>query len=430
MKKKVLVFPCGSEISLEIARSLKYNKHFELFGANSVDDHGKYVYENYIGNVANVDDKNFISDISKICRKNKIDYIFPAHDSVVLKLAKHQKEIDATVIGSEFKTCEICRSKKLTYEKLRGLIPTPKLFNEPDLIEEFPVFMKPEVGQGSKGTLIAYNLEEVKLALKNDNSLIICELLTGEEYTVDCFTNKNGDLIYAQPRKRNRIMNGISVNSYFENKDKEQFFDFATNINKNLKLSGAWFFQVKKDKFNKLKLLEIAPRIAGAMCLSRMSGINLPLLALYQVMGIDVSIPKQNLNLVVDRALSSKYELNIKYNKVYVDFDDTLVFDNKVNPDVISFIYKNINNGKEIILISRHLKGEKHLYEELKRLCIDKGLFKRIICIQSDDLKSNYVDDNSIFIDDSFRERLEISKNSNIVTFDVSEISELNEGTI
>ena len=46
--KNVLVFPCGSEIGLEIHNSLKYSKDFKLYGGSSVDDHGKFVYENYI----------------------------------------------------------------------------------------------------------------------------------------------------------------------------------------------------------------------------------------------------------------------------------------------------------------------------------------------------------------------------------------------
>ena len=52
--KNVLVFPCGSEIGLEIHNALKYSKDFNLFGGSSVDDHGKYVYKNYIPNQINV----------------------------------------------------------------------------------------------------------------------------------------------------------------------------------------------------------------------------------------------------------------------------------------------------------------------------------------------------------------------------------------
>jgi hypothetical protein len=48
-KKKILVFPCGSEIGLEIYRAMRYSTHFTLAGASSVDDHGKFVYEEYYG---------------------------------------------------------------------------------------------------------------------------------------------------------------------------------------------------------------------------------------------------------------------------------------------------------------------------------------------------------------------------------------------
>jgi hypothetical protein len=49
--KKILVFPCGSEIALEVHRALKDQKDIELIGASSVDDHGKFVFDNYIGGI-------------------------------------------------------------------------------------------------------------------------------------------------------------------------------------------------------------------------------------------------------------------------------------------------------------------------------------------------------------------------------------------
>ena len=43
----VLVFPCGSEIGLEVNNSLKYDKHINLYGLSSVPCHGKFVFQNY-----------------------------------------------------------------------------------------------------------------------------------------------------------------------------------------------------------------------------------------------------------------------------------------------------------------------------------------------------------------------------------------------
>lgn len=44
----VLVFPCGSEIGLEVHNALKYDKHINLVGLSSVSSHGRVVYKNYI----------------------------------------------------------------------------------------------------------------------------------------------------------------------------------------------------------------------------------------------------------------------------------------------------------------------------------------------------------------------------------------------
>ena len=71
MKKNILVFPCGSEIGLEIYRSLRYSIHFNLIGASSVEDHGRFVYENYIGGLPYITDSNFIDAIREI-RKDRM----------------------------------------------------------------------------------------------------------------------------------------------------------------------------------------------------------------------------------------------------------------------------------------------------------------------------------------------------------------------
>ena len=45
MKKHVLIFPCGSENGINMIDSLKYNIHFELFGATTQHDHSEYLFD-------------------------------------------------------------------------------------------------------------------------------------------------------------------------------------------------------------------------------------------------------------------------------------------------------------------------------------------------------------------------------------------------
>ena len=58
--KNILVFPCGSEVGLEINKSLKDISFITLFGGSSVSDHGLWEYENYIPNIPYITDNEFI----------------------------------------------------------------------------------------------------------------------------------------------------------------------------------------------------------------------------------------------------------------------------------------------------------------------------------------------------------------------------------
>lgn len=348
MKSKVLVFPCGTEIGLEIHRSLKFSKDIEMFGASSCDDNGCFVYKNYIGNVPFVDDENFIPALNGIIENCGIDFIFPAHDSVVLKLARAAQNVRAKVLTSEELTCDICRHKNKTYKYFKDIIKTPPTYEYTE-VKEFPVFVKPNAGQGSKGAMIIRNNNELQTAVEKNDDIVICEYLPGKEFTVDCFTNRKGELIFCGARTRSRILNGISVNS--KPIDNQRFLPIAKLINSSLKFEGVWFFQVKENAENELVLLEIAPRLAGTMDLYRGKGINFALLNIYNAMGIDVEIIQNDFDIELDRSLSAKYRVCVDYKNVYVDFDDTILLENTVNTEIIKFLYQEKNKNNKIILL-------------------------------------------------------------------------------
>lgn len=418
--KNVLVFPCGSEIGLEVNRALANSIHFKLFGASSVDDHGKYVFKNYISDLPFIDNADFIEEINKIVEHNQIDFIIPAHDSAVLKMAENQHLINATVITSPQETCKVSRSKKHTYEVFEKLLPTPIIYNVNSEMN-FPVFLKPDVGQGSKGTYKVNSKKEVDFYFAKDSTLLALEFLPGKEYTVDCFTNKNGELLFAEGRERIRINNGISVNS--KQSQNPKFRELAEIINKTLSFQGVWFYQVKERDNGELVLMEIAPRIAGTMALYRNEGINFIQLSLFDRMGIDVSILNNKLDLEIDRALFSRFSLKKDYNYVYVDFDDTIIVNNTVNTDVIKFLYQSKNLGKKNILITRHLWDIK---ESLMKYAISELLFDEIIVVEKSKLKSSYIKHlESIFIDDSFAERKSVLETLNIPVFSIDAVESL-----
>lgn len=414
--KNILVFPCGSEIALEIFKALEFSIHFNLIGASSVKDHGEYIFKNYIPNLPFHNEKEFIPIVKKVIKEYKIDAIYPAMDLVAYTLKQHENELDCKVISSEIETTKICSDKELIYNVFKNKINTPKIFNS---IEDaiYPLFIKPSIGYGSRNVFLAKTIKEANNFLeekKNLGKFLLCEYLPYEEYTIDCFSNKKGELLYSQARQRARISNGISVNTYHVKKHHKLFYETARVINKELNLRGAWFFQMKEDKQGMPKLLEIATRLGGSSSLCRVKGINFPLLTLFDAFDIEVDILENNYDIELDRALSNKYKLTIEYSTIYIDYDDCILFENIINYKMISFIYKSINENKKIILLTKH-NGD--IFSSLKKFRLDK-IFDEVFHLKKEEKKSDYIiNKNSIFIDDSHQERVEVSKAHSIPVF-------------
>ena len=426
MKKNILVFPCGSEIALEIYRSVNKSLHFNLIGGSSVDDHGKFVYENYIDGIPFITEENFIPTMKKIVQKYSIDAIYPAMDAVIEILKKYEDEIGCVVVASEVETTKLCLSKTATYNRLKDVILTPKLLTAIDDVKEFPVFTKPDVGYGSRGVKKCLNKAELENQLGQFPSSIICEYLEGEEYTVDCFTKNDGELLACYPRVRSRVMNGISVNTK-EVDDKTEFLKLAEKININIKFSGAWFFQVKRNYEGKLVLLEIASRFGGSSSLFRAKGVNFALMSLYNAFNIPVSILENNYKVEMDRALDNKYKVNIEYNEVFVDFDDCLFLEKRyINDQLMAFLFRCRNKGIKITLITKHDDTTLIPLDDLLNDLRVADFFDRVIHLQPDDKKYRHIDNkNAIFIDDSFAERKAIKEKCGLYVFSVDMVEVL-----
>src|SRR5690606_10590291 len=216
---------------------------------------------------------------------------------------------------------------------------------------------------------------------------IFVELLPGKEYTVDCFTNKDGELLFSGARERAEIKMGISFKS-FEYNLTEEIKSIAEKINDKLNFRGLWFFQLKEDKQGKLKLLEVSTRTAGTMGYFRHKGVNLPLFSIYDALGMDVTIKKQEFDVTLFRTTVNKYKYGFTYSHVYLDYDDTVIINGKVNKDMMSFIYQCKNNQVKIHLISKH--GH-HIHQDLRKFCIDPALFDQIICLKLEENKSDSI---------------------------------------
>jgi hypothetical protein len=291
----------------------------------------------------------------------------------------------------------------------------PHVYQTIDDVTNFPVFIKPDRGQGSLGVKLIHSKEELLHSVSEIKCPVISEYLPGREYTVDCFSDRDEGLLFCGGRERLRMRNGIAVST--QTIDESIFHSFAKKISNELHMQGAWFFQLKEDAENQLTLLEIGPRIAGSMAANRVQGINFPLLSIFEAERAPLSILKNSYPVLLDRALKNKYRKSISFDSVYIDFDDTVLLGDRINLQAVQFLYKCINNKIEIILITRH-PGD--LSNILARYRLN-NLFDKVIHLKRGEKKSSQIThQNAIFIDDSFSERLDVHLNKKIPTFDCS----------
>lgn len=407
----VLIFPAGEINSVELHDALASCVNVNVFGASSIDRHGSYVFESYINGLPMITDVSFIDEFNALIHENKIGVVFPTHDTVAAFLTNNADKIDAKIISADERTCAICRDKLKTYETLRGCDFVPQLY---DKISTYPVFIKPKEGQGGVGARAVFSVKDIPDVDWDD--YVICEYLPGKEYTVDCLTDKNGNLRFISPRSRQRVMAGVSIAGEIEELTPE-IQHIAEEINKRLSFMGLWWFQIKQNEQGQWKLLEVSTRCAGTMALTRARGINLPLLSVYAAMGHDIMLEPNNYHVKMDSSLIRRYRIAYEYDTVYFDFDDTITLRGKINLKAVWFLYQCQNLKKKVILLTKH---EREIYETMRFYHVDKGLFSEIIHIKPDEKKSKYINpQKAIFIDNAYQERHDVYITHHIPVFDV-----------
>ncbi len=421
-KTNVLIFPAGSENAIEIYESLCQHIDIEVFGASGKSDHAVYLYpqDHYSEDNYYIDDPEFTHRFNRLINRWNIDIVIPTHDTIAQYFANNRNSINAKILTADAQTADICRHKKKTFALISDCDFCPKVYPSLDVVpsEDYPLFLKPNIGEGGKRTKVLLTLAE-SFNHSQEEDLIICEYLPGEEFTVDCFTNRKGELLFCGIRQRDRIHMGIAMRSHTLD-TSEDVLRIAQEINSRINMFGAWFFQLKEDRNGKLKLLEVSCRHAGTMTLYRHKGVNFALMGIYELNGIDVVPLEMPGSWSLDRCLKARFKLPFDFDTVYVDLDDTLIVKGIVNTTLIQFLYQCVNENKKIILLTKHDTSPQ---ETLARFKINSELFDQIIHLPLNESKASCITQpKSIMIDNSFAERKLVYEAHNIPVIDVDAV--------
>ncbi|MBK6826430.1 MAG: ATP-grasp domain-containing protein [Chitinophagaceae bacterium] len=318
---KVLMTGAGAPGAAGILHCLNKDPRISVVAADAREEaYGRYLADTFeLLPLAN--QPEFAEQVLQICQKHSIQIILPLVTRELIPLALHKAAFEKAGIRipvSPLNALEIANNKGKLYQFLqwRGMdLPDFRIVENPaqfkTAIEDLgypgkPVCFKPVESNGSRGfRIIQQSVNEPDLLLNQKPSsvyisleeairilssgtfpeLLIAEYLPGDEYSVDCLANK-GEPVLVVPRLRKKMINGISVEGIFVK--EETIIAYCSQIIRELQLHGNIGIQVKANLEGKFLVLEINPRVQGTISAGLGAGINLPLLAIKQELGLPI----------------------------------------------------------------------------------------------------------------------------------------------
>lgn len=317
----ILMTGGGAPGAAGILRCLQEEKDFKITAADA-NPHAvsNYLAEEFI-HIPLANQPGFTDTLLSICKEKAIDVLLPLVTKELLALSNRIFDFESAgtrILISPHASLEIANNKSRLYEFMewRGLaVP---LFRVVENTEQFvkavqelgypdkPVCFKPSISNGSRGfriindkmdeldqllnhkpdsTIISLDRAVRVLSSGNFPELLLSEFLPGPEYSVDCLAF-HGEAKLIVPRVRKKLINGISVEGEFVN--EPSIISYCAELINQLKLHGIIGIQVKASASGQFLILEINPRVQGTIAAAKGAGINFPVLAVKQELGLPV----------------------------------------------------------------------------------------------------------------------------------------------
>ncbi len=236
--------------------------------------------------------EHFVDELLDICELKGIDVLVPTVDFELLQISESIKEFESLgvkVLLTSSKTLRICLDKNELIRHCSETVSVPQSVILDDRFNaegwDYPLFVKPREGAGSRG-ILKVDTPEILATVTRDGSMLVQEFLSGEEYSVDVFARRNGEVMAAVPRERLKVDSGIAVASRSIKDQKLQ--KEAIAVAKAIGITFTANIQFKRNRAGQPRLLEVNPRFPGTMPLTVKSGVNMPLLSLKELLDIGI----------------------------------------------------------------------------------------------------------------------------------------------
>jgi carbamoyl-phosphate synthase large subunit len=267
----ILVSGASGIVGYGILKSLNRSKH-KLIGTTIHDFSVAPAFCDVVEKILPTNDPAYISSLSDIIRKHRVDMIIPSIECDLYKW-NTERELLSTFtfpLLNNSVLINLCYDKWVFYKELKKYNPEyaiPTVIN--DIPFDYPFLLKPKHGFGSKGIIKIQHADDLPLVINSDMMIQPIIGTNDEEYTVSGFFDKDSNLIDYFPLKR-KLVNGSTGEAEVADRN---FGRVLIELAKTFKPIGPTNFQFRFDG-DQPKLLEINPRISSATSIRAAFGYN------------------------------------------------------------------------------------------------------------------------------------------------------------
>ena len=253
----------------------------------------KYTYTSHYEN-----EEGFIEDILEICKKERIDVVFPSHNETEI-LAKYSERFSASQksLFPDYKTCELFNNKALSYDHAsKSSVPVPFRYEYTSLNELSLVLdndrksnkyvLKTLTGNSAKGVFYAESksstiklAEEViaKYKLPQSRFPQIEEYVAGDGWGCSCFY-WHGTKITSFTHRRLREKTATGGTSTFRGMEVNELLEqYTKQILDSINWHGFAMVEFKVNpKSGQVWFIEVNPRLWGSFPMAVNAGMEFP----------------------------------------------------------------------------------------------------------------------------------------------------------
>lgn len=225
-------------------------------------------------------DDGFISFISDVISKEKVDVFIPLVDEEIIKSYSLQALFpDLLILLPELKFSSCVLDK---YELIKSLKENNIRYPETFLASEnsrkqinSPKIVKPRVGRGSRNVLVINSEDELESYLTlfkmSPDSVLVQEKLVGQEFTVSVVVDKAGRVLAVVPKEIIK-KRGITISAVTRRSKK--IMDLAIEIQNKMSANGPFNMQLILTEEGVPVIFEINPRYSTTIALTIAAGVD------------------------------------------------------------------------------------------------------------------------------------------------------------